>query len=327
MTNRRVVSVAIPAYNESSNIDELAVRLTAVFDGLADRYDFEVVICENGSQDDTYDRLLALHERDPRFKVVQLVRNFHMEGGMLAALGHVTGDACVIMSADLQDPPEMIPQLIEKWEEGYENVYTVITRRHGESRFRRTAAKLFYWLIGQVSDTPVPRNSSDFRLVSRDAYQAFNGLRERNQMVRAAWGWLGFPSIGIEFERPARQEGSSSFNAFATAAFAVRGILASSSTPVKLIPTIGSVLSGLSFLILLAIIVRAVFFGVHFPGWGTIVSLLLLLFCFLFLMLGMVAEYVDMIFREVQARPPYLLRGLTGFGNENDENPGTAGIQ
>ncbi len=105
------------------------------------------------------------------------------------------------------------------------------------------------------------------------------------------------------------------------------GILASSSTPVKLIPTIGSVLSGLSFLSLLAIIVRAVFFGVPFPGWGTIVSLLLLLFGFLFLMLGMVAEYVDMIFREVQARPPYLLRGLTGFGNENDENPGTAGIQ
>jgi dolichol-phosphate mannosyltransferase len=312
MTPRPVISVAIPAYNESSNIDELAVRLTAVFDGLADRYDFEIVICENGSQDDTYDRLLALHERDPRFKVVQLVRNFHMEGGMLAALDHVTGDACVIMSADLQDPPELIPLFIEKWEEGYEVVYSVITKRHGENIFRRTAAQIFYWLMNRISDTPVPRNASDFRLVSRDAYTAFNDLSERFRMVRALWGWLGFRSTGIEYERDERAGGASKFKAFATAGFAIRSILASSFRPLAIAPVIGLALSALSFLGLSGIIVRAVFFGVPFPGFGTLVALQLLLFGFLFLILGMISEYVGLTFNEVRGRPRYLVRRLHG---------------
>ena len=129
------------------------------------------------------------------------------------------------MSADLQDPPEMIPTLIEQWEAGYENVYTVITKRHGEGKARRAAAQIFYWLINKVSDTPVPRNASDFRLVSKQAYEAFNQLEERNRMVRAMWGWLGFKSIGIEYERLERAGGNSKFRPFATAGFAVRGIL------------------------------------------------------------------------------------------------------
>jgi len=312
MTPRPVISVAIPAYNESSNIDELAARLTAVFDGLADRYDFEIVICENGSQDDTYDRLLALHERDPRFKVVQLVRNFHMEGGMLAALDHVTGDACVIMSADLQDPPELIPLFIEKWEEGYEVVYSVITKRHGENIFRRTAAQIFYWLINRISDTPVPSNASDFRLVSRDAYTAFNNLSERFRMVRALWGWLGFRSTGIEYERDERAGGTSKFKVFTTAGFAIRGILASSFRPLAIAPVIGLTLSTLSFLGLSGIIIRAVFYGVPFPGFGTLVALQLLLFGFLFLILGMISEYVGLTFNEVRGRPRYLVRRLHG---------------
>jgi len=312
MIHRPTISIAIPAYNESANVDELAARLTAVFDEMEDRYDFEVVICENGSQDDTYDRLLALHDRDPRFKIVQLVRNFHMEGGMLAALDHVTGDACVIMSADLQDPPEMIPLFVEKWEEGFEVVFSVITKRHGESIFRRAAAQFFYWIINRISDTPVPPNASDFRLVSREAYTAFNNLSERFRMVRALWGWLGFRSTGIEYEREERAGGASKFNAFATAGFAIRSILASSFRPLAIAPVIGLTLSALSFLGLSGIIVRAVFFGVPFPGFGTLVALQLLLFGFLFLILGMISEYVGLTFNEVRGRPRYLVRRLHG---------------
>ena len=156
---RKLISVAVPAYNEQDNVDELASRLTAVFDQLADRYDFEVVVCENGSVDSTYDKLVEIRRRDPRFKIVQLSRNFNMEGGMMAALHYVRGEACVIMSADLQDPPEMIPALLEQWEKGFEVVYTVITERQGESRFRRAAAQAFYSIINRISDTPVPRNA------------------------------------------------------------------------------------------------------------------------------------------------------------------------
>jgi dolichol-phosphate mannosyltransferase len=308
-----LISVAIPAFNESANLDDLVARLQSVFNDLADRYDFEIVICENGSSDDTYDRLLAIRAIEPRVKIVQLVRNFHMEGGMTAALAHVSGDACVIMSADLQDPPEMIPRLLERWEGGYENVYTVITKRHGESIARRAGAQAFYWLIDKVSDRPVPRNSSDFRLVSRAAYQAFNALPERARMVRAMWGWLGFPSIGIEYEKPERAGGTSSFNPFVTGPYAIRGILGSSFTPLILLPAFGLLLSGLSFVGFGAITVRAWFFGVPFPGFGTIVALLLLLFGFLFLMLGILGEYIGMIYEESRSRPLYLVRRTHGL--------------
>jgi polyisoprenyl-phosphate glycosyltransferase len=311
---RQKISIAIPAYNEEANIPDLAARLRSVFDEqLEGRYELEVVICENGSQDHTWDALLQEQARDPRFKIVQLSRNFHMEGGMLAALAHVTGDACVIMSADLQDPPELIPQLIDLWEDGNEIVYTVITKRHGESRFRQAAAQLFYWIINRVSDTPVPRNASDFRLVDRRAYQAFNALPEKSRMVRATWGWLGFRSTGIEYERLAREGGETKFRVIATAGFAFRGILASSKWAFKVLPVLGLSLSILSFIGFAAIVVRALFFGVPFPGFGTIVSIELLLFGLLFLMLGMLAEYLGMIFDEVRARPPFVVRRVEGF--------------
>jgi polyisoprenyl-phosphate glycosyltransferase len=311
-----LISLAIPAYNESANLDELSDRLLTVFDGLKERYEFEVVICENGSSDNTYEKLLAIRNRDSRFKIIRLIRNFHMEGGMTAAIANVKGDACIIMSADLQDPPEMIPQLIEKWEEGYENVYTVITYRHGESYARRVAAQAFYWLIGKVSDHPIPRNASDFRLVSKAAYQAFNQLSERSRMVRSMWGWLGFSSTGIKYERPKRTGGKSSFNPFVTAPYAIRGILGSSYTPLILLPILGLILSLLSFAGLGAITIRAIFFGVPFPGFGTIVALMLLLFGFLFLLLGVLGEYIGMIFEESRARPHYLTQRSHGLDDK-----------
>lgn len=310
---RKKISIAVPAYNEEVNVPILARRLREVFDvQLEGRYELEVVICENGSHDSTWDVLNAEHDADPRFKIVQLSRNFHMEGGMMAALAHVTGDACVIMSCDLQDPPEMIPAMLERWEKGDEIVYTVITHRHGESKFRQVAAEMFYWLIDKVSDTPVPRNASDFRLVDRRAYEAFNNLHERSRMVRALWGWIGFRSSGIEYERPAREGGTSKFNAFATAGFAFRGILASSKSFLKIIPFFGIFLSGLSFLALGGFVIRAVFFGVPFPGFGTLASLILLLFGFLFLLLGIISEYIGMIFDESRQRPHFLVRRSVG---------------
>lgn len=308
MSTRKLISVAIPAYNESENLDELWKRLTDVFDSLRDNYDFEVVICENGSSDDSFQKLKAIREHDQRLKVVQLSRNFHMEGGMLAALSKVTGEACVIMSADLQDPPEMIPDMITRWAAGADHVYTVITHRHGESRFRRVAAEVFYWMIHRISDFPVPRNSSDFRLVDRQMYEVFNSLPEKDRMVRATWAWMGFPSEKIEYERPARRAGISSFNPFVTGSFAIRGILASSLKPLKLIPIFGFILSLLSFLGLVLGAIRAVWDGVPSPGFGTITSLILLLFGLLFLLLSVLAEYVGMIFVETKARPPFIER-------------------
>ncbi len=304
--NRPLISIAIPAFNESDNIPELLKRLTDVLGQLKDRYAHEIVICENGSTDQTLQVLKRHQETFPELKIVQLSRNFHMEGGMMAALAHVQGDLCVIMSADLQDPPELILKMIKLWEAGLDHVYTVITYRHGESWFRRQAAEIFYWLIDRISDTPVPRNSSDFRLVDRQMYEAFNALPEKYRMVRATWGWLGFSAVGIEYERPPRTKGKSSFNPFVTVGFAVRGMLASSLAPLKIIPIFGLSLSFLSFLGLIYSILRALFFGVPFAGFGTLISVVFLMFGLLFLMLSVLAEYTGMTYLEARARPSFI---------------------
>jgi dolichol-phosphate mannosyltransferase len=306
--NRPLISVAIPAYNESSNLDELFERLRTVFQTNSDKYDFEIVVCENGSNDDSYAKLNAWRAIDSRIRIIRLSRNFHMEGGMMAALSDVRGDACVIMSADLQDPPEMISEMIQLWATGIDHVYTIISFRHGESRFRRIAAEIFYWMIDKVSDTPVPRNSSDFRLVDKQMYEAFNALPEKYRMVRAVWGWIGFHSASLTYERQPRVGGTSSFNPFVTAGFAIRGVLASSLKPLKIIPILGILLSALSFISIILGAVQAVFRGVPFPGFGTITSLILLMFGLLFLMLSVIAEYVGMIYTETRSRPPYIIK-------------------
>jgi dolichol-phosphate mannosyltransferase len=306
--NRPLISVAIPAYNEASNLDELFERLRAVFQVNSDKYDFEIVVCENGSKDDSYAKLNAWKAIDARIRVIRLSRNFHMEGGMMAALSDVRGDACVIMSADLQDPPEMISEMIQLWATGIDHVYTIISFRHGESRFRRIAAEIFYWMIDKVSDTPVPRNSSDFRLVDKQMYEAFNALPEKYRMVRAVWGWIGFNSASLTYERQPRVGGTSSFNPFVTAGFAIRGVLASSLKPLKIIPIVGILLSVLSFVSIVLGAVQAFFRGVPFPGFGTITSLILLMFGLLFLMLSVIAEYVGMIYTETRSRPPFIIK-------------------
>ena len=313
MSNHKLISIAIPAFNEEKNLVELISRLQKIFSLLNEKYLFEVIVCENGSSDNSFETLRAIHAQDERVKIIRLVRNFDMEGGMMAALSHVKGDACVIMSADLQDPPELIPKLISEWEHGYENVYTVITKRHGESVFRRIAAQFFYRIINRISDDRIPRNASDFRLVSKAAYDAFNVMPERVRMVRAVWGWLGFKSIGVPYERPARKAGVSSFKPFVTAPYAVRAILGSSYKPLRLIPLVGFVLSLSSFAVIVVMSGIWIAYGVPFPGFGSLVALNLLMFGLVFLFMGIMSEYVGVIHEEVRRRPPYLIAESVGI--------------
>jgi len=308
MNDLPLISIAIPVFNEEANLNELFRRLTSVFDSLKHSYRFEIVACENGSTDGTFKKLQDYSEIDPRLKIVRLSRNFHMEGGMMAALSCVSGEAAIIMSADLQDPPELIPQMLENWRNGIDHVYTVITYRHGESKFRRMAAELFYWMIDKVSDTPVPKNSSDFRLVDKQMYQAFNALPEKYRMVRSTWGWIGFSSSHLEYERPSRIGGTSSFNPFVTGAFAIRGLLASSLTPLKFIPIIGLIFSAFSFLGLIFFGTQAFLFGVPFSGFGSLISIIFLMFGMLFILLSILAEYIGMIYIESRSRPTFIVR-------------------
>lgn len=316
------ISVVVPAFNEGECVDELTRRLAAVAADLSPKYQFEFVMVENGSVDDTFSKLLRIHQADPRFKILRFSRNFGIEAAVTAGLRYADGDAAVIMCADLQEPPELIPALIAQWELGYDNVYGIVRNRHDEGGLRRALTRVFYWLVNRLNAHPVPENVSDFRLVDRKMYETLNQLDERNRMLRTMWGWIGGTSTGVPFDRMPRHGGRSTYQLGRNIAFALRGIMSSSTTPLKLIPFFGLTLSVFSFVLLVGFAIRWFLLGVPFNGFGTILALMLLLFGLLFLLLGMVSEYVGLIFEEVRGRPIYVATEKLGWA---DRELGEAG--
>jgi glycosyltransferase involved in cell wall biosynthesis len=311
-TTRRLISIVTPAYNEQDNVDELGARLADVF-AANPSYDFEVIVVENGSTDDSYKLLTELHDRDPRFKVLQLARNFGADGGVTAGLTYARGDAAVIMCADLQDPPELIGEFIRQWELGYENVFQIVTKRRGTSALRRVNSQIFYWLINAMTGGLFPKNVSDYRLVDRRVYEAINSMREHNRFMRGMFYWTGFRSIGVEAERPPRFAGETKANTRTVLALAIKGILSYSYLPLRFITYIGMAVSLLSFVLLGYEVVRALFYGVPFAGFGSIMGVMLLMFGFLFIMLGVVAEYIGLIYEEVKQRPNFIVKNEIGL--------------
>jgi glycosyltransferase involved in cell wall biosynthesis len=312
MADRKLISIVTPLYNEEENVDELARQLTAMFDENPG-HDFEVIAVENGSTDSTFEKLLALRERDPRFKILRLARNFRMDGGLTAGMRYAKGDAAVIMTADLQDPPSLITEFIRKWEEGYENVYMVVTRRDGAGPIRRMNSQLFYLVVNLLTGGAFPKNVSDFRLVDRKVLNVFNAMDERNRMVRGMFYWVGFRGFGIPHERPPRFAGKSKADTLKVLELALKGILSFSTVPLRLITYAGIALSGFAFVLLVYEVVRAFVSGVPFAGFGTIMTVMLLMFGFLFTMLGIIAEYIGMIFDEVKQRPNFIVRDEIGL--------------
>jgi dolichol-phosphate mannosyltransferase len=304
--SKKLISLIVPAYNEEDCVDELFSRLDAVF-ATEPQYDFEVVIVENGSLDSTWMKLQAIADKDSRFKILKLSRNFRMDGGLTAGLDYIKGDACVLMTADLQDPPELIPQFLRYWEQGYENIFGVITKREGTGPIRTMNSKLFYWLAGKLTDGRIPRNASDFRLVDRKVYEAVKSMTERNRFVRGLFAWAGFNSIGVPMERPPRFGGVSNAHTLKVLDLAFKGIFAHSYKPLRLITVFGFVLSGLSFISIIPLFFLWLFVGVPFAGFGTLVGLFLLVFGIVSLMLGILSEYVGLIYEEVKARPNYVV--------------------
>lgn len=309
---RKLISVVIPAYNESDCVDELARRLQGVME-VEPAYDFEIIVVENGSQDDTWEKLNLIHVGDPRFKILQLARNFRMDGGLTAGLANASGDAAVVMTADLQDPPELISDFLRKWEEGYENIYMVVSERQGTGPLRTFNSKAFYWLAGRLTDGAIPRNASDFRLVDRAVYETVNQMQERNRFVRGLFAWAGYKSIGISHQRPPRFGGESKAHSMKVLDLAFKGIFAHSYIPLRLITVTGLAVSFVSALLLIVLSLRWVISGVPFAGFGTLVGFILLLFGILFSMIGVMSEYIGLIYEEVKQRPNFVVRRRVGL--------------
>lgn len=309
---KKLISVIIPAYNEQDCVDELARRLTNVF-AQHDNYDFEVLVIENGSRDSTWERLVQIHHRDKRFKVIRLARNFRMDGGLTAGLHFAHGDAAVLMTADLQDPPELISEFLRKWEAGFENIYMIVTKRGGTGLLRRFNSRLFYWVAARLTGESIPQNASDFRLVDRKVYETVRMMDERNRFVRGLFAWVGFKSIGVEAERPPRFAGTSGAHSLKVVDLALKGIFAHSYLPLKLITLSGVTLSVLSVLALVPLATLWILVGVPFAGFGSLISVFLLLFGVLAFMIGIVAEYVGLIYEEVKQRPNFVVTETLGF--------------
>ena len=310
--SKKLISIVIPAYNESDCVDELASRLKSVFKEKSE-YEFECILVENGSEDDTLTKLQAINEQDSRFKILQLARNFRMDGGLTAGLSVVSGDACVLMTADLQDPPELIPEFINLWESGYENIYGVVTKREGIGLLRSLNSKLFYSVAGKLTSGRITKNASDFRLVDRKVYEAVNTMTERNRFVRGLFSWVGFRSIGVEMVRPPRFGGKSNADTLKVLDLAFKGIFAHSSVPLRLITILGFLLSVIALMTLGIYVVSAVLFGVPFDGFGTLVSIALGGLAVTTLLLGVIGEYLGLVYEEVKQRPNYVISRKIGF--------------
>lgn len=325
MTPRKRITIVTSAYNEVDCVEELARRLCVVFESLP-AYDFDAVVVENGSSDATFERLQAIHAADPRFKIVQLARNFRMDGGLTAGLDYADGDAVVLMAADLQDRPEDIPAFVEQWERGYENVYGVVTARGGTGPLRRFNSRLFYRLLGMLSEQAIPANASDFRLLDRRVYEEVRKLDERNRFVRGLVAWVGFRSVGVRIERPERFAGSSKAHSLQVFELAVRALLAHSMRPILVMPVVGLGLFLASVAALAALALDWVFAGVPFPGFGTIVAVVVMLFGVLFCFLSIIGFYVGLIYEEVRGRPNYVPRLTVGIDADEVVGPGPISV-
>ena len=304
--SKKLISIIIPAYNEEECVDELVARLQNLF-SLENQYEFEVFIIENGSTDNTWEKLHRISQSDSRFNILQLSRNFRMDGGLTAGLDYIRGDGCVLMTADLQDPPELISEFLRKWELGWENIYGVLTKREGTGPIRTLNSKLFYWLAGKLTDGSLPKNASDFRFVDKKVYETVRGMRERNRFVRGLFAWVGFRSIGIPMERLPRFGGVSNAHTFKVIDLAFKGIFANSYKPLRFISFFGLTLSLLSLVSIVPLSCLWIFSGVPFAGFGTLVSLFLFILGFLSLMLGILSEYVGLIYEEVKGRPNFIV--------------------
>lgn len=306
------VTVVIPAYNEEDCVDELALRLSLIFESES-KYKWQVIVVENGSTDGTWGKLQKISEADPRFTVLRLSRNFRMDGGLTAGLDYVASDACILMTADLQDPPELIPTFLRKWEEGFENIYGVVKERQGTSLLRRFNSRVFYKIAGRLSDGGIPENASDFRLVDKKVYEAVREMTERNRFVRGLFAWVGFKSVGVEMTRPPRYAGVSNAPSMKVLELAIKGIFAHSYKPLRFISAFGLILFTLSFVALVPLVFIWLFVGVPFAGFGSIVALILCGLGMQALMLGIMSEYLGLVYEEVKARPNFVVSEKIGF--------------
>jgi len=303
-----LISIVIPAYNEIDVIDTCYQRLSDVMSSL-DGYDYELIFVDDGSQDETHSRLVEFQQSDANIKVVKLSRNFGHQIAVTAGVDIATGNAIVIIDADLQDPPEVIPDMITKWQEGYDVVYGVRKRRAGESKFKLFTAAAFYRMLRSFTNIEIPVDVGDFRLISSRAAQELRKLRENDRFIRGLVSWIGYRQIGIPYERDERLAGETKYPYRKMIKFALDGITSFSNLPLRLASWLGYLASFLAFLYLLSVFVQKMM-GYTIDGWATIMVAVLFLGGVQLICLGIIGEYIGRIFNETKSRPLYIIESI-----------------
>jgi len=303
-------SIVIPVYNEHETIPELYRRVKAVIDHLDDQT--EVILVDDGSRDDTFAQLSPIHHADPRFKVLRFSRNFGHQIAISAGLAHASGDAVILMDGDLQDPPEILPQFIAKWKEGFDVVYAIRKKRK-ENIFKRAAYASFYRLMRKLSYLEIPLDSGDFCLMDKKVAKVVNEFPERNRFVRGLRTWAGFRQTGLEYERDARFAGEPKYTFAKLVRLAYDGIFSFSTAPLRLAVYAGFGCASIAFLGGLLIIYRKLVHQIDVAGWTSTIVIMMFLGGLTLMTLGVIGEYIGRIYDEVKQRPIYIIQDKIGL--------------
>ena len=314
--NRPRFSIVAPAFNEEEVLPEFYRRVREVMDALGEPW--ELILINDGSRDNTLAVMRELHAKDPRVKIVSFSRNFGHQLAITAGLDYASGDAVIIIDADLQDPPEVIPELIAKWREGYDVVYAVRKERKGESWFKEWTAKLFYRLIYRITDVDIPKDTGDFRLMDRKVVEALRTMRERNRFMRGLSVWVGFKQAGVYYVREPRFAGETKYPFRKMLKFALDAITSFSYVPLQLATYTGFAIAGLSLVAVLIAVYLRLTTGRALLGQATTLVAVLFLGGIQLIFLGIIGEYLGRIYDEVKARPLYIVAETIGFNGEQE---------
>lgn len=308
---RYTISILVPCYNEESALNLFYERTVAVIDSLQE-YDFEILFVNDGSQDNTLSIMQKLHRYDERVSYLNLSRNFGKEIAMIAGIDYLRGDAAIIMDADLQDPPELIPKMIYWWQQGYDDVSAKRSSRAGESFFKKWTSHAFYRILQHLTDIPIQPDVGDFRLLDRQCLDAVRRMRESQRYNKGIFSWIGFRKKEVLFARQARISGRSKWNYWKLLNLAIEGITSFSIAPLRMASFMGCLLALLSILYMAYIVIRTLLYGGDVPGYPSLVSIILFIGGIQLLFLGIIGEYLGRIFNESKCRPLYFVKDYNG---------------
>lgn len=306
-----MISLVVPMRNEEESLEMFFTRVVPIVESLT--REWEIVCVNDGSRDRTMPLLRAWHQHEPRIKALNLSRNFGKEAALTAGLHHAQGQAVIPMDADLQDPPELIGELVARWQEGYQVVLATRRTRDGDSWLKKVTASLFYRLMGRITSVQMPADTGDFRLLDRQVVEVLKRLPERTRFMKGLFAWVGFPTTQVFFDRPPRAKGAPKQSYRRLWSLAKDGIFSFTTLPLRLSTYLGVLISVISFSYAGWLILRVMLFGVDVPGYASIMAAVLCMGGIQLISLGIIGEYLGRIYREVKQRPLYIVQEQLGL--------------